>query len=61
MKAGPVQRTMSITDISKKTITMKNVYLIKGDFIFESWFQYKREQILPFYIEIKKNEEISSN
>ena len=60
MKAGPVQRTLNITDTSKKTITMKNVYLVKGDFIFESWFQYEREIWLPFYIEIKKNEEISS-
>ena len=54
MKAGPVRRTLNITDTANKTITMKNVYLVKGDFIFESWFQYKRELWLPFYIEIKK-------
>ena len=56
MKAGPVQRTLNIMDTSKKTITMKNVYLVKGDFIFESRYQYKREQILPFYIEINYKE-----
>jgi len=61
MKAGPVQRTISITDTSKKTITMDNVYLVKGDFIFESWFQYKTEQILPFYIEIKRKSAVSSH
>ena len=54
MKIGPVQRTVDYFDTSTNSIQMKDVELVEGDFLFDAWFSYKGNTLLPFYIEVTR-------
>lgn len=54
MKVGPVQRTVDYYDTSSNRIQMKDVELIEGDFLFDAWFSYEGNTLLPFYIEVSR-------
>ena len=52
VKVGSVQRTIHVSDTGEKVIILKNVPFLKGDYLFEAWFNYKGKPYLPFYMEV---------
>ncbi len=54
MKVGPVQRTVDYFDTSTNSIQMKDVELVEGDFLFDAWFSYEGNTLLPFYVEVTR-------
>lgn len=54
LKTGTLQRTEPVQG-STERVSMKDVYLEPGDYMFESWFSCSTGNYMPFYVTILKN------
>jgi arylsulfatase len=54
LRVGPVQRTLNIKEAGLTRIRMEEIELHEGDYLMESWFWWKGQVFLPFYVEISK-------
>ncbi len=53
VRLGQIQRS-KITDAETPTVTIENIYLPKGDYSIESWFELNGTITGPYYLEVVK-------
>jgi len=54
VRAGNTQRTFRNPD-STDVLVMRDVRLVEGRHMFESWYQHRGPAYLPFYVEVRRS------